>query len=1214
MKSPNLISLDLQEKKYGVTKIKETVSPTSSLKNTENHNINPSTNQIFKYKNLLNSNNNLKNNSNKLVNNLFKYSASSNRKLNNNNGTHNNNKNFFYFNNLNNNNFVNVNNQKNENLPLISNFNCSKEPNEIGYLKNIRNDELKLRKLINKRKQNRLESINNHHYETLRENFKKSSNGLYLTSLLDQKANGNLHKDNSLNFPKNENLFQNNVNNSNHERTNEEDFESKSNYKLIEAHDNNAFSENLNENNKDTDEKIYVENIHLGNINKLFSNEAITKNLISDKNINKIEENKRVNDYFKQNQDSSEEIIVIKKNSIKELRKINHYFVSKIFKKKKLSLLNNSFSYKDINEEYKSVTIRESEKLCLENLDLDLVSKLSKEESSIHKNKLIKMRNSMLFQQLQLSEKEILPLAFLKNNNANETVEKNIITMKFAKKHYLEEQDYYSYLNNSNNKNNNEMNINSCENLDENFNNKINKNENENLKSSKIEKIEKLRNQKKRLLSQILNNSDDDDNINFELKNIKSKENRRLLRPSLTLFKNTLYQMKNEINYSKDLNEYEKGLSPYEKLLVKINFLFKSKFEDKGKFINKIKETFMIENQLKIKHEHTKQIDEFYETKLGSLKDSIKSIKNAEKLFAIDFLNKFYDYLKHVNSVNEMEKQNLKKAKQNKNELDIDLIKLNSNIQKIKDKLAVYTEYRNFMICVKERRIEPPAFFSHISHSQVQLTKRASNNLRAVENRIKAKRIEIAKLEVVLKAEIDKKNNKTIVNKITIPKASCAKLNLNSENSSFKNIHINNAASNNLKANFQIKDQNDNNFNESSKMVITKNANNESSADLETNIFNDNNTISSKKLNSSDKAISKNSPNYERIMLENKLAEEHSYLDSQLKEKEEYARYYNYLTEPIFKTFDEFYTELKKLERDNITLLNKMNENSTILYRTKMELYQTKAEDERTVKKFKSDIINTQAEANEARSQKKVLKLKLNRFIIAMRKQSNPQNKNKSKGIAIKNLSDSTNTNFPTANPNTENNNLINRFKVNPLSKTIIGNFSEVGHNGIYDLESVESARNSKKPGYFSRIINTFNLVNEIIKFEKVEMLKALTFEEQALMMLQHIENNINLLLYRHENYKKNPQTKNKLIAVTNTIDKENRAKKCDERMKQVLENQKRMIERVNYKFYRLNVLPKRKCAPRFRPKDSVNAGGLYNSVNFIKNNIKDEHDFLDII
>lgn len=1233
VKIPNIISLDLDEKKMDSFKLKETFS---SFRNTY-HNLNPSTIQNFKYNNFIRSNNNYTKNTNNHANNLFKNSTNSCYKLKENNDLINNKHNFIYFSN------ANVNNNKKESLPFITNFNYFKELNDIGYTKNIRNDEMKLRKLINKRRQNRLESINNHHYETLRENLKNSTNGLYLTSLLKQNTNDNdlfntnnndmsMRKD-SLNFKKNENIFQQYVFNSNLKNKNEEEIEGTNynniNYNIQNTPDsnvNNAISENLFENNKDSEQNLSKEKNELNNINYPFSNEEINKNLITDKNILKSKQDNK--HYLQLKQDSLEEIFeqehnayLMKKNSIKELRKINHYFISKVFKKKNLNLINNSFSYKDINEEYQGLTEKEAELLNLNNIDINKVSELSKEDSSIDKNRLLKMRNSMLFQQLQLNEKEIVPLAFLKNNTANETVEKNIITMKLAKKHYLEEEKYNAYYNRNNNKNNKEKDnqeTNNCSTIElaENRQNEkidIENDENNYLEIPKKEKIHKLRNEKKRFLSQILNNSDDEDYRNFDIKKIKAKENQRLLRPSLTLFKNTLYQMKNEINYTKDLNDDEKGLSPYEKLLIKINNLFKTKFEDKGKFINKIKETFMIENQLKIKEEHTKQIDEFYETKLGSLKDSIKSIKIAEDLFADHYLIKFYEYLRHVNLQCEMEKQNLNKLKQNKNELDIDIIKLNSNIHKIRDKLAVYTEYRNFMICVKERRIQPPAFFSDISNSQEELKMLASRRLIAIEKKIILKRKEIAKLEGVLKGETDKKNNKITNRKNMHPKNSNNNLNSHSS-SSHKNIHVSNSSVNNNATIQKNKEHENNYFNDSSKNVITKNVNNESSSDvlttLNSNLNKNNNIISAKKLISSEKIISKNDPNYERVMLEHKIEEENSYLDFLYKEKEEYSRYFNYLTEPIFVTFEEFYSELKKLEIDNITKLNKMNENSTILYRTKMELYEMKADDERAVKKYQSDLIIAQAKANEARSRNKDLKDKLNRLIIAMRKNTNGQN-NKSKVIGLKNLTSSTTTSnfFSLKKSNLEDNNLSDN--ANPLAKTISGNFSEINS---YDYESAESARNAKKPGYFGSIFNTFQLVNEIKKFEKLEILKPLPIDEQALIMLQHIEHNINLLLHRHENYKKNPQTKNKLNTVTNEIEKENRAKKSTERMKQVLENHKKMIERVNYKFNRLNVLPKRKCAPRFRPKDSVNPSGLYNTVNFNKNNNEDDNDFLDII
>ncbi len=618
----------------------------------------------------------------------------------------------------------------------------------------------------------------------------------------------------------------------------------------------------------------------------------------------------------------------------------------------------------------------------------------------------------------------------------------------------------------------------------------------------------------------------------------------------------------------------------------------------------------MIENKLKIREEHTNQIDEFYETKLGSLEDSIKSMKVAEDLFSNRYLFKFYEYLQHVNLKNEMEKQNLNKLKQNKNELDIEIIKLNSNLIKIREKLSVYSEYRNFMICVKERSIKPPAFFADKSNSQEELKKIASRRLLGIEKLIKSKINDILKNENALIAENDKKNNKSTSKKILSPNQNCKRLSL-------KNF-------NNLIP-LQNKDSNINNLNDENSRntaAARNDLNGEFTADLHANIIINNiNNLSNKKQNFEIK-VSKQDPNYQRIMIENKLEEDNSNLDCFYKEKEEYTRYFKYLTEPIFKTFDDFYSELKKLEKDNITLLNRMNENSTVLFRMKMELYDLKAQDDRHAKKHQNDLLIINAKAIEVRLDNKDLKDKLNKLIIAMSKQTTNLNnkKNKSSSLAKNNLisSSSTSKNFFSCNNENNNNSQLNsqsdRYVVNPLSKTINENFPDNGNRGYYDLESVENARNAKKPGYLNGIISTFNLVNEIIKFEKPEKISFLTYDEQALIMLQHIENNINLLLHRHQNYMQNPQIKNKLVAVTNAIDKQNRAKKSTERMKQVLEDHKIMIERVNYKFNRLNVLPKRKCAPRFRPKDSINSKGVYSSLNFNRNENDDDHDFLDII
>jgi len=1253
IKIPIIVSLDLLDKKTENSKKKGTISPISNPKNNHiasfnsshnsNANQNNQNNQNLNYYNILFSSGNYLS---KITNrNKFKYSASSSGKLNLNNKYDPNNFNFIYFN--------DSNNQKKDIFPSISNNNFSKD-NEITHIKTFRNDEFKLRKLINKRKLDRIDNINNHHFETLREQLKNSNNGLYLTSIAKENLNENSNKKNIDGCYKNDlkSLIEKNSFENDKKQTNIfQNFLMKSSFKKSfeeENEDNNILNTKIkvNEEKDYLNGKFYEKNKEIkpfekkadSIINIQFNNQINDKmenqnkqdhlvhgQIVNNANLNRIETSRKENK------------TLIKEGSLKEFRKnINDYLISKEGKNEKGYFLNKSFSYKNTHDEYEGYHEKEAAKLSLENVDLESLNTLSiNHDKKLNKNKLNKMKNSLIYNELNLNEEELFPLALI-NTGFLLNIPKTGQAMKHVKKQYLKIH------NNNEEESDEDRGYTTTENLDEEIKNdlrmeeqleqsnlnddfermKFTKNK---FKSKKTQKLTKLDMQKKRLMEQILNLSDDEANRDPISRKSRATVNIRTFRPSLTIFKNTVYALKEEINYAQQMDDENKGLSQFEKIFLKINSLFKSRFEDKLKFNNRIKDTFMIENQLKIKEEYTKQIDEFYETKVLSLKDSINSIKVAEDLFTNHFMIKYYDYIKHVRISNEIEKQNLNKLKQNKNEYDIEVIKLNSQIIKMKDKMAMYTEYRNFMICVKERKTEPPEFFTG-KFSQSELIEISKNKINDLNNVVNFLKNEINKIENTLKFENEKKNAKPPIKFAkSIPKTS----GLNSIQNSNSKHHNESSNTNGI-----LKISNFNNINTNNNSSMN---NNSVSKDLipntqlinsmivaaESSILNKTSNsnllqlkINRKNLKEKLNNISKNDPNIEKFVLEAKLAEETYNLELVLTEKVKYQRYQDYLEKPIFKDFDEFYSELKKLERDNLKELNKLNEKTLNLHEIQIELFKSKHEEEASAQKYQRVLIVAENNYEKVKSQNKDLLDRKNKLIFSIKQQNYKLKKFKNSLQKINNSS----MNFYNSNDDKDNlNGAFERFSVNNLYKSTgsnLYNYTENGQNSDVDnSENGKSLRNGKKPNYFNYIFSIFNLVNEMQKFQKVEILKNLSIEEQMIMMLKHVEANIIILLQRHEKFKKNPFLKKKLEEVTNKIDKENRAKKCAERMKQVLEDHKRMIERVNYKFNKLNVLPKRKCAPRFRPKDNLNSkNGISYSLNLKKKNEEDEYDPLDII
>ena len=187
-----------------------------------------------------------------------------------------------------------------------------------------------------------------------------------------------------------------------------------------------------------------------------------------------------------------------------------------------------------------------------------------------------------------------------------------------------------------------------------------------------------------------------------------------------------------------------------------------------------------------------------------------------------------------------------------------------------------------------------------------------------------------------------------------------------------------------------------------------------------------------------------------------------------------------------------------------------------------------------------------------------------------------------------------------------------------PKKNNLFSTFSSTSgfENNSLNLE-IDKKNNISKPKFYFLILDIFNLINEVQKFIHTnDEFKNMTYDDYILLILHDIEIVVNLLLNKYDMFKKNPILRIKLNEVTVAIEKDNRARKAADQMKKNIEDYQKMIERVNYKFYRINLLPKRKCPGRYRPKDD-NKEYSYDLNNLKHKHHKgreEEYDFLDII
>lgn len=141
------------------------------------------------------------------------------------------------------------------------------------------------------------------------------------------------------------------------------------------------------------------------------------------------------------------------------------------------------------------------------------------------------------------------------------------------------------------------------------------------------------------------------------------------------------------------------------------NISHKANHTSVREYINKTREIVLLRHSVEIKKESALKMEEDYYNQMESVKDSIVSLRNAKNLFEDEFFVKFDKYIKHLRIQREREINELTMILDNKSRLELELQKLESRKNKLKDVLDLYREYRDFLICVKEKSLKLPNFF-----------------------------------------------------------------------------------------------------------------------------------------------------------------------------------------------------------------------------------------------------------------------------------------------------------------------------------------------------------------------------------------------------------------------------------------------------------------------------------------------------------------------
>lgn len=533
------------------------------------------------------------------------------------------------------------------------------------------------------------------------------------------------------------------------------------------------------------------------------------------------------------------------------------------------------------------------------------------------------------------------------------------------------------------------------------------------------------------------------------------------------------------------IDESEKIQS--ESLNKKIDVLNSRRKDSVRDYINKTREIILTKYTTEIKKERAIRLKETYQNEIESIKDSILSMQHAKQLFEDQFFYKFECYVKYLRLQKEKEKNELNFLLDNKNKIEIEIVKLENKISKQKEKLLQYSEYRDFLICIKERRIRLPDFFV----KKTEITFNTSSALGT--NNI------IASILTNFKNELNSNNSNNVLDIHSNSNKNMSKTRRSSRNIFIANPNATNYSNSNSN---NINHNNDNNNN------------------------NKNNTI----------------PDIAEV-----------------------ERYNNYLLRPIFESAEELNEEIKKMEFDNINLLEKLDHVRSVSCEQKNELKKIQEEEKKSFEYVSKDIVQREkyfAELKEINQRLKEEKNSLTneRYFLNARAQA---------GLgADKTLFNLTN----------KHKNAVGGFSLHKFSSTTIG-MSNRANDHSFSFTKHKFNQNM----IYSKINTIFNNCLDLKIFKNKNIEKDI----KMLDMLKIIEKSIDFLLDRQNVYLFDPEKKPLWDKKKSDLDKERKAKKAQDlkHLDDVKREQlkKSIAERTN----KILIIPKKKFGERFRPADN---------------------------
>lgn len=173
----------------------------------------------------------------------------------------------------------------------------------------------------------------------------------------------------------------------------------------------------------------------------------------------------------------------------------------------------------------------------------------------------------------------------------------------------------------------------------------------------------------------------------------------------------------NNINFlltiQKDLKEYRERNKDNGEINKKIEKLNK-KEKSRRKIVKKINAFKFLEHIVFLKKQREVNKREEQENEIEFMQEKINSLTNVMKLFNVKFMNRMSDYVRYLDSTINSERTENKNLIKEKMNIKRDIIQINNDISKIKEKRENILQWIYLQIKVKEKKLILPNYVKKI--------------------------------------------------------------------------------------------------------------------------------------------------------------------------------------------------------------------------------------------------------------------------------------------------------------------------------------------------------------------------------------------------------------------------------------------------------------------------------------------------------------------